>query len=736
MFLVGTLILIYSPQPVKAQITYLESQITANTAEQWNPAVSGNIIVWEDYRNSATTDYRECTPDIYAYDLSTKTETRITTNAVHNAHNPDVSGNIIVWEDWISGGAGIYAYDLSTKTTTRITTVAGSQQNAHVSGNIIVWEDYRNGNSGDIYAYDLSTKTETRITTTTAIRGFPDVSGNIIVWEDWRNNDGPYGLQADIYAYDLSTKMETRITTSTADQLNPAISGNTIVWEDGGGTYAYNLSTKTETRIATGTGAAISGNTIVWVDWSGTPSIYAYDLSTKTTTRISTGTGDQTAPDVSGNTIVWQDYRNGNNDIYARLASFDDSFETGNFSQWTGTSVSAGETVSVTNTRSHHGSYCASFTSNGGGGTENSYCYKTYPGSELDARGYFYVSKSGIVDESDRFYFITLKAGSNNIAYAGWRKTGGVVKWNLIVRSGTSYVYVYSTTSPALNRWYCVELHWKEASSNGLGELWVDGTRVCSTTGKNTAAYGDASRVCFGLPQITNCASTTAYCDCVKVGTTYIGPEQTSAFMLDDGFESGFSAWSGTGVTTGETSTTVNTQAYKGSYSAKFTSNGGGGTEYAYCYKTISSSTELFARGYFFVSQSGIADESDRFYFIIFRAGSNAVAYAGWKKTGGVVEWSLIVRNGAGYVYAYSTTSPVLNHWYCVELHWKGDAANGLGELWADGVKVCSIAGGNTAYYGNVNQVRFGLPQITNCASTTIYCDSAKAAKTYIGIEP
>jgi hypothetical protein len=50
---------------------------------------------------------------------------------------------------------------------------------------------------------------------------------------------------------------------------------------------------------------------------------------------------------------------------------------------------------------------------------------------------------------------------------------------------------------------------------------------------------------------------------------------------------------------------------------------GGGGYERAYCNKTIAAQSELFARGYFYVSQSEIVDESDRFYFIIFRAGNS-----------------------------------------------------------------------------------------------------------------
>ncbi len=84
---------------------------------------------------------------------------------------------------------------------------------------------------------------------------------------------------------------------------------------------------------------------------------------------------------------------------------------------------------------------------------------------------------------------------------------------------------VYSSAAPSTGRWYCVELHWKKGTTDGLAELGVDGVRVCSTTARNTAAYGDANQVRAGLPELYACASTTAYSDCIKLSNTYIGLE-------------------------------------------------------------------------------------------------------------------------------------------------------------------------------------------------------------------
>ncbi len=203
---------------------------------------------------------------------------------------------------------------------------------------------------------------------------------------------------------------------------------------------------------------------------------------------------------------------------------FKDGFETGNFNRWSGTSKTAGEIASVTNIRYYLGKYSAKFTSNGGGGYEYSYCYENVTSSpELYARGYVYVSQSGIAGQNSRLFFIVFRAGSNGLAYAGWKRVNGVTKWCLTIRQGTSYVDILSSASRSLDKWYCIELRWKNGSTNGVAQLWVNGVLVCSATGKNTSSYGNVNIVRFGLAEAYDCSSTTVYCDCCAIGTARIG---------------------------------------------------------------------------------------------------------------------------------------------------------------------------------------------------------------------
>ena len=240
--------------------------------------------------------------------------------------------------------------------------------------------------------------------------------------------------------------------------------------------------------------------------------------------------------DLNGNTNPATITINGNKTVTATFTvsssvlPFNDGFESGSFSAWALPSLTAGETRSVVSTMMHDGSYAGLFTSNGNGGVETAYVHKIVsPLSELYARAYIRVSASGVAENGDRFYPIIFKAGGTSVAFAGWQRTGGVAKWNLLIRHGTGWANVFSSATPALDKWYCVELHWKKDAAAGLGELWVDGVNVCAASAKNTAYYGEVTQVNVGLPEIINCASVQAYVDCAVISTAYIGSESGSA---------------------------------------------------------------------------------------------------------------------------------------------------------------------------------------------------------------
>jgi beta propeller repeat protein len=107
-FLVSVIILLgllgdFSVKPAKADM--IETPICTNPESQSNPAVSGDIIVWTDYRNGMA--------DIFMYDLSTDTETPICTTPSRQ-WGASVSGHTIVWTDDRNGNYDIYMCDLAS----------------------------------------------------------------------------------------------------------------------------------------------------------------------------------------------------------------------------------------------------------------------------------------------------------------------------------------------------------------------------------------------------------------------------------------------------------------------------------------------------------------------------------------------------------------------------------------------------------------------------------------------
>ena len=117
-----------------------EFPICTESGDQINPAISGNTIVWQDYRNDNW--------DIYGYDLSTQNEFPISTNASVQG-SPDVSDNLVVWQDNRHQNNIIFAYNLATQAEFMVS--PGSQNNPEmrqegpsIDGDIVVWNDKRN----------------------------------------------------------------------------------------------------------------------------------------------------------------------------------------------------------------------------------------------------------------------------------------------------------------------------------------------------------------------------------------------------------------------------------------------------------------------------------------------------------------------------------------------------------------------------------------------------------------
>jgi hypothetical protein len=210
--------------------------------------------------------------------------------------------------------------------------------------------------------------------------------------------------------------------------------------------------------------------------------------------------------------------------VEAPPAIFADGFDSGSFSQWTGSSVTSGETATAVNTQFHHGPYSAKFTTNGGGGTERAYVYKDIEAqSEVYVRGYFYIENGlPLQDNDDRFNLFAFMSGSSTIASLSVRRYSGADIWSITSNWGTWY----ASTGPITGQWCCIEFYAKIASTGGTFRMWVNGQLVIERTGLNTASLGNVNSVRAGLVYVYSVTQpVSVYADCLVISNTYIGPE-------------------------------------------------------------------------------------------------------------------------------------------------------------------------------------------------------------------
>lgn len=162
--------------------TSSEIRITNDHGYQEKPFTDGQRVVWIDY----SAGYGK----VFMYTISSN-QTREIAPYSAGKNNPRVSGNYIVWEDYRNTtsdpkNVDIYMYDLSSDIVKPVCTAQRFQGNPYVSGNLIVWEDYRNSDlnpqNADIYLYNISASVERASVTTAGYQGHPTLLNDTLCW--------------------------------------------------------------------------------------------------------------------------------------------------------------------------------------------------------------------------------------------------------------------------------------------------------------------------------------------------------------------------------------------------------------------------------------------------------------------------------------------------------------------------------------------------------------------------
>ena len=203
-----------------------ESPVCLHPAGQTAAAISGQFVVWQDGRNSPPNVPPDFTnSDIYGRDMATGQELAICKVGGDQLY-PQISGDIVVWTDYravFPGAAGapdVYGYDLASG---KEFLIAEHGHGPAISADLVVWNA-----GGDIWGKYLSDGAGFPICVAPNAQGNPDVDGRWVVWA--HAVTVPTGTDRDIYGYDLLTGREFPIYVGPGVQDFPRVSADLVVW--------------------------------------------------------------------------------------------------------------------------------------------------------------------------------------------------------------------------------------------------------------------------------------------------------------------------------------------------------------------------------------------------------------------------------------------------------------------------------------------------------------------------
>lgn len=332
------------PKTIATPYVAEEFVVCNASGNQIFPRISGDIVVWTDYRNG--------NGDIFGYDLGSGAEFAICTDE-NDQGGPSIDNDIVVWtdarnDDDDTSRSDIYGYNLSTEYEFIICAEPYNQGAPSISGDSVVWidEGIDDDYNSSIYAYKFSAGEIFPISTYQSMKLFPSIHGDLVAWLDFRKvdfstlNQQPQPvLNTEIYCYDLSSALEFAVTDDEIMQDPPGadIYGDLMVWSECDysegvcGIYSYDLITHTKSALSTSRDAinapAIYGDIVVWADFrNDNGDIYGYNLKTGEEFAICTDSGQQQSPAIYGNIVIWSDDREelaNTYDIYGARLTFD-----------------------------------------------------------------------------------------------------------------------------------------------------------------------------------------------------------------------------------------------------------------------------------------------------------------------------------------------------------------------------------------------------------------------------
>ncbi|MBN1281081.1 MAG: choice-of-anchor J domain-containing protein [Candidatus Thermoplasmatota archaeon] len=366
-----------------------ETQITALSGDQVNPAVHGQYIVWQDGQLVTTPpnlavnpDFEIGPPDQWFFESGNPFFIPLYENS------PVHSGMWAVGIQNIGSTSPAYAYwsqmqipvieGMEYEVSTWLNFIEKDPQSFHRAQIGVIWYDdmfVEIGQSWSPGVFDITgdwvheeimtiapptaMTAEVRLRLQCVSPGPAPYDITTVYFDDVVVQEGAASSDNwDIYLYDLSTSTMHQVTSEVSAQMNPDVSGQTVVWQDKRNgdwdIYRYDLSNGLPVQenlcVQVGTGnqpadqtyPSIDKNRLVWQDnrwgtWDVFLNVTAFSAEVYHVqeTQLTWNLMNQQYPVISGDRVVWQDDRNANWDIYLYdlSAGYERQLTTNAFSQ-------------------------------------------------------------------------------------------------------------------------------------------------------------------------------------------------------------------------------------------------------------------------------------------------------------------------------------------------------------------------------------------------------------------
>lgn len=199
-----------------------------------NPSIDGDRVVWTEHEGLARSSVDGGT--IVILNLATGERQYLPTSSPGNQSAPMVSGNFILWKDYRHGGQddpGLYLFDLKNGEEERLPTENPLKSNPFISGDDVVWTEKK---PGMIVHFSISSRTRTIIGQGYVHQGhLPPVSDDRVVWLQSMNPPDFRERRCAIMVMDLRTGEKSRITPFRTGLSHPVISGDRVIFTRGAG---------------------------------------------------------------------------------------------------------------------------------------------------------------------------------------------------------------------------------------------------------------------------------------------------------------------------------------------------------------------------------------------------------------------------------------------------------------------------------------------------------------------